>query len=180
MPGPQWYSECSADGAARSKIITCFPFLWEVWVRRKKRRESIYRTDSWEAPTIINCVRSIYLVLMLNFAAKLRLILISIICHRSDLAEKLSVIWVRSQLSGLIQSPDVISGGNCIQWLGWWDLQCVAADCKQVGGDEDLSFPQLCTTLHSGKFRGVSCVVRFWVNKGDLLNNILIWSLWTT
>ena len=73
------------------------------------------------------------------------MILISIICHRIDLAEKLNVIWVRSQLSGLMQSPNVISGGNCSPVTGLMRFT-VSADCKQVGDDEDPC-PQLCT-LH--------------------------------
>ena len=91
------------------------------------------------------------------------MILIAIICHQSDLAEKLNVIWVRSQFSGplrAMQSPNVISGGTV---LAWWDLQG-----KQVGDDEDLC-PQLCT-----EHWAVCCVEqqRFVFIRISIYNNI--------
>ena len=73
------------------------------------------------------------------------MILISIICQRTDLAEKLNVIWVRSQLSGLCNAKS-----QCYFWgeLYWADESyrvCLSTvNTKQVGDDEDPC-PQLCT-----------------------------------
>ena len=118
---PQWYSECCADGAARSKIIKCFPFLWEVWVGRKKRRESIYRTDSWQAPTINESVRSIYLVLNLKCCGEAE--------SDPDL-DNLSPVRLSREIECNLGQVSVLRSDAkswCYfwgeLWLWWWDLQ---------------------------------------------------------